>query len=403
MSWNKIRFGDLYLIESRNGLSKPSKVRGSGYKMINMGELFANDRIYDIPMELVPLNENEKSKAKVECGDLLFARQSLVLEGAGKCSIVMETSELTVFESHIIRVRLKEIADPMFYYYYFKSSFSPVKTIVSQCAQAGIRGSDLQELIVAFPDLVVQKRIASILSRYDDFIENSQKQILLMEEAVERIYLEWFVKKNNQVYKEKVNELPNGWKIDRADSFFDVTIGKTPPRAEKQWFVDGKNGIKWVSISDMGKSGTFIYNTSEGLTNEAVKKHNMKLCPKGTVLVSFKLTVGRVAITTEDMCTNEAIAHFYIDDEKKRAYTYLFLKCFEYDTLGNTSSISKAVNSKIIKAMPFIMPSDEVLDAFSKAVDPYFNAISVKQMSILKAKEARDRLLSKLMNEEIEV
>jgi len=106
MSWDVVRFGDLYAAESRNGLTKPSKVRGSGYKMINMGELFANDRIYDIPMELVPLKESEKANAKVECGDLLFARQSLVLEGAGKCSIVMEVSPLTVFESHLIRVRL---------------------------------------------------------------------------------------------------------------------------------------------------------------------------------------------------------------------------------------------------------------------------------------------------------
>lgn len=99
MSWETVRFGDLYAVESRNGLTKPGKVRGSGYKMINMGELFANDRIYDIPMEFVPLKESEKLNARVECGDLLFARQSLVLEGAGKCSIVMEVSPLTVFEA----------------------------------------------------------------------------------------------------------------------------------------------------------------------------------------------------------------------------------------------------------------------------------------------------------------
>lgn len=160
MSWDTVRFGDLYVVESRNGLTKPSKVRGSGYKMINMGELFANDRIYDIPMELVPLKESEKINAKVECGDLLFARQSLVLEGAGKCSIVMEVSLLTVFESHLIRVRLdKTLALPMFYYYYFKSPLSPMKSIVSQCAQAGIRGSDLQELQVILPPLEEQRRI----------------------------------------------------------------------------------------------------------------------------------------------------------------------------------------------------------------------------------------------------
>ena len=65
MNWDTVRFGDLYEIESRNGLTKPSKVRGSGHKMINMGELFANDRIYDIPMELVPLNDSEKKNAAI--------------------------------------------------------------------------------------------------------------------------------------------------------------------------------------------------------------------------------------------------------------------------------------------------------------------------------------------------
>lgn len=106
MSWKKVKFSTLYEIPSRNGLTKPSRIRGSGYKMINMGELFANSRIYDIPMELVPLTDSEKINCKVERNDLLFARQSLVLEGAGKCSIVMETSSMTVFESHLIRLHV---------------------------------------------------------------------------------------------------------------------------------------------------------------------------------------------------------------------------------------------------------------------------------------------------------
>ena len=128
--------------------------------MINMGELFSNGRIYDIPMELVPLNDKEKEVAKVERYDLLFARQSLVLEGAGKCSIVMDVSDLTTFESHLIRVRLDyNIANPLFYYYYFSSSLSPISSIVSQCAQAGIKGSDLVQIMVDFPPLHIQHRI----------------------------------------------------------------------------------------------------------------------------------------------------------------------------------------------------------------------------------------------------
>ena len=116
------------------------------------------------------------------------------LRAAGKCSIVMEVSLLTVFESHLIRVRLdKTLALPMFYYYYFKSPLSPMKSIVSQCAQAGIRGSDLQELQVILPPLEEQRRIVDVLSAYDNLIENNQKQIKLLEEAAQRLYKEWFV------------------------------------------------------------------------------------------------------------------------------------------------------------------------------------------------------------------
>ena len=79
------------------------------------------------------------------------------------------------------------------------------------------------------------------------------------------------------------------------------------------------------------------------------------------------------------------------------------MKCFEYDSLGNTSAISKAVNSKIIKGMPFVMPDDVTIAQFHKIVKPILDAIKDKQNMNTKLAEARDRLLPKLMNGEIEV
>lgn len=272
-------------------------------------------------------------------------------------------------------------------------------------AQDNLSWKKLSTIKFPAPPIEVQDRIVAILSVYDDLIENNKKQIKLLEEAAQRLYKEWFIDLRFPGYGDTpiIDGVPEGWKKDRADNFFNITIGKTPPRAEKQWFIDSSSGIPWVSISDMGNSGTFVLETNEGITNEAVEKHNMKVVPAGTIFVSFKLTVGRVAIATTDMCTNEAIAHFYIQDDLQRAYTYCYLKNFEYETLGNTSSISKAVNSKIIKGMPFTMPDEPTITKFSEYVEPILNAIGNKQITCAKLKEARDRLLPKLMNGEIEV
>ena len=294
------------------------------------------------------------------------------------------------------------------YLYYWINSYEGQKkidAIAKGTAQKAVPIALLKEIEIVIPENPIQKKVVVILKNYDQLIENNKKQIKLLEEAAQRLYKEWFIDLRFPGYEncKIVDGVPEGWSKDRADNFFKITIGKTPPRAEKQWFVDGSVGMPWLSISDMGNAGVYVFNTSEGLTSDAVQKYNMKVVPAGTVFVSFKLTVGRVAIAIKDMCTNEAIAHCCIENDKLRAYTYCYLSNFEYDTLGNTSSISKAVNSKIIKAMPFVMPNDDTIEKFSNVVDPILNEIKVKQEICNELIEARDRLLPKLMSGEVEV
>lgn len=302
-------------------------------------------------------------------------------------------------------VPFEGVSNAKFIKYAFDMLQRDIKQISQGTAQDNLSWQKLETIKFPAPDIKIQSKIVEILGTFDDLIENNQKQIKLLEEAAQRLYKEWFVDLRFPGYEncKIVDGVPEGWSKDSADNFFKITIGKTPPRAEKQWFVDGSVGMPWLSISDMGNAGVYVFNTSEGLTSDAVQKYNMKVVPAGTVFVSFKLTIGRVAIAIKDMCTNEAIAHFCIENDKLRAYTYCYLSNFEYDTLGNTSSISKAVNSKIIKAMPFVMPNDDTIKKFSNVVDPILNEIKVKQEICNELIEARDRLLPKLMREEVEV
>lgn len=214
-----VRFGELYDIPSSNGVSRPSAVRGKGFHMINMGELFSYNIINEVPMDRVLLSDKEQKKFFVNKEDLLFARQSLVASGAGKCSIVNNIEEQTTFESHLIRVRLNKKCNPWYYFYLFQLPYNPVKTIVNQCAQAGIRGTELVKIKVPFPPKSQQDKIASILSTYDTLIENNTKRIRLLEQMAENLYKEWFVRFRFPGHEnvEMENGLPKGWKVEKLD------------------------------------------------------------------------------------------------------------------------------------------------------------------------------------------
>lgn len=403
MKYETIRFGDLYTIPSRNGLSKPSKVRGSGYKMINMGELFSNDRIYDIQMELVPLKDNEKINAKIEKGDLLFARQSLVLEGAGKCIIVMETSPLTVFESHLIRVRLIEDANPMFYYYYFRSPLSPVKTIVSQCAQAGIRGSDLQELQVLNLPRYKQDKIANILSAYDDLIENNQKQIKLLEEAAQRLYKEWFVDLHFPGYEdtEIIDGVPEGWSKRCVSDFGEVITGKTPSTAKTEYY--GGN-IPFVTIPDM-HGQVFPLTTEKALTKAGADTQKGKYLPKNTVIVSCIATVGLVNIATETCQTNQQINSVILTKERDLYFFYESMKRIKalLDGVGSNGATMTNVNKTKFSNIKVLYPTEELVTGYYDFCLPIFDKILNLSVAMQDAQQSRDRLLPKLMSGELEV
>ena len=273
-------------------------------------------------------------------------------------------------------------------------------------AQPLITQGLLKHLKCDVPSIEKQKIIANILSAYDNLIENNNNRINLLEQMAENLYKEWFVRFRFPGYEDEAfkSGIPKGWEILRADQLFDITIGKTPDRKIFEYFSNiPECNYPWISISDMRSASTFVFKTKEYLTFNAVNTCNVKIIPKNTVILSFKLTVGQVAITTSDMCTNEAIAHFTTDNAAMREYIYLYLKNFQYSDLGNTSSIGTAVNSKIIKNMKIILPSSELLNRFHNSTYSIFEEIRLLNETNNNLIKQRDMLLPRLMSGKLEV
>ena len=197
--------------------------------------------------------------------------------------------------------------------------------------------------------------------------------------------------------------VPRGWGYEKSENLFDVGIGKTPPRKEPEWFSENSNDIEWISIKDMGNSEVFVNKSSEYLLESAVNKFNVKRIPENTVILSFKLTVGRVGITTKETTTNEAIAHFRLCEKSylTTEFLYLYLKNFDFNNLGSTSSIATAVNSKTIKEMEILYPTLEIINVFQYRVSDIFKTIRANSEQRNCLEKIRDELLPKLLSGEI--
>lgn len=399
MSWKKVFLGSLYELPSRNGLTRPSKVRGVGYKMVNMGELFANEWLYDIPMERVQLNDREKRECLIAKNDLLFARQSLVASGAGKCSIVREVKEPTTFESHLIRVRLDTTkAVPLFYYYYFKSPLSPMKTIVTICAQAGIRGSDLATLSVECPDLPTQHRIASILSAYDDLIENNRRQIKLLEEAAQRLYREWFVELRFPGHEgvKVVDGVPEGWKKGTFDDI--CTVKKDALTPDKI-----SPGMPYIGLEHIPRNDFCLADWG---MSEEVNSNKFRFNAGDILFGKIRPYFHKVGFTIcNGICSTDSI----VMNANDEYYCLLLMTAssdefvdYTYQTCKEGAKMPRA-DWNTMKMYPVLIPDSVLLRRFNKQISAIKDKCTVLALQNRQLTEARDRLLPKLMSGEMEV
>ena len=319
----------------------------------------------------------------------------------------------TYINQSIIAIRTNPILlDSKYLFYNLTSRYNELRLLSDSSSSRGsLTVKIFEDLNVSIPKLEKQKKIAKFLSNYDDLIENNNRRIKILEEMAQKIYKEWFVDfkfpgHETATFKDShLGKIPKDWEVLKANNVADIFIGRTPSRKDFDCFTMNCKDRKWISIKDIGLSNVFIFQTSEYLTEDAIIKYNVPIIPKDTVILSFKLTVGKVAITTEDMCSNEAIAQFQIKDKQQLStyYLYLYLKNFEYSNLGNTSSIGNAINSTIVKNMNILIPQRSILSEFNKSINSIFEQIKNLSIKNENLKQTRALLLPRLISGEIDV
>lgn len=395
MAWEKVKLEDLY--DVHNGLSKGGKFFGSGYPFLTFSTVFNNFFIPERIVDLVQSTEKEQENYSICRGDVFITRTSETSDELGMSCVALKDYPFATYNGFTKRMRPKtDRVLPEYIGYYmrtpsFRGEFIAFSTMTTR---ASLRNEDLLSLKVALPPLKIQKKIADILSAYDNLIENNQKQIKLLEEAAQRLYKEWFIDlrfPGHETTKIQ-NGLPEGWQIQKLAEIADVVMGQSP---KSEFYNSERKGLPFHQ--GVGSYGNRF------VKDDVYSSVVTRIAEAGSILFSVRAPVGRLNVTKNRIVIGRGLAAL---NHKENCQSFLFYmlkeRFFKEDILGNGAIFASITKDELL-SQKFIIPQREIMQKFEKIVSAMDTKIIALDSQIQNLKEARDRLLPKLMSGEITV
>lgn len=399
MSWKKAKLSECCQSISDGDHQAPPK-SNKGIPFVTISNIKDNSFDFTNCMH-VPQSyyDNLLAKRKPQKGDILYS----VVGSFGIPVLIKENVKFT-FQRHITILRPNpHIVEPAYMYYSMlsKAFFLQADAAAIGAAQRTISLSSLQNLTINLPDLPTQRRIASILSAYDDLIENNRRQIKLLEEAAQRLYREWFVELRFPGHEgvKVVDGVPEGWMKGTVDNIVKLLSGY--PFKSSEYVSSGK--YRLITIKNV-KDGEFSPDNVDYIDQLPDKVPSHCILTEGDILLSLTGNIGRVCIVNGyNYLLNQRVAKL---QTLHPAYAYCMFRSKEM--LNKMTALSNGVaqqNLSPIRAekIRILIPSSNLLSQFKNIVEPIISQIILLNNQITFACEARDRLLPELMDGEMEV
>lgn len=347
-----------------------------------------------------------RAKRKVKVGDILYSTVRPNQKHYGY--IDKEYDNLLVSTGYIVIEPNNKIINGKYLYYYLTQDkiVNYLQTIAENTVATypSISPKDIEDLVVDLPSLQNQNKMASILSNYDNLIENNNKRIKILEEMAQKIYKEWFVdfkfpNHETATFKQTdLGKIPNNWEIKQIGKEYKTYLGGTPSRNEEKYW-NGK--IPWLNS---GKTNELrITKASEYVTELGLEKSSTKLMPQyTTVLAITGATLGQVSMLGSEMCANQSVVGIYSD--KNPEYVFYLMKDKIQKLIQSASGgAQQHINKDIVNEMKFVLPADTMLNDFKDIIRPINKEIFNLLYKNHSLKQTRDLLLPRLISGEIDV
>lgn len=414
--WKETTLGEV--CDEVNGIIQTgpfgSQLHQSDYSQVGIPVVMPKDiiegRIASDTVARVSTEHVERlSRHKLRSGDIVYGRRGDI----GRQALIRPEQAGWMCGTGCLRLSFGDkVLNPLFLHYYLRQD-DVVSWITNQAVGAtmpNLNTEILRSVPVKFPPLPTQQRIASILSAYDELIENSQRRIKLLEAMARGLYRAWFVHfrfpghENHPLVASALGEIPKGWEVfPIADLCTRMESGGTPRRNNVDYWDGGE--IDWYKTGELWDG--FLFGSQEKITVRGQRESTARLFEPGTILMAIygSPTVGRMGILTSPASCNQA-ALGLVADSNRISQTYLYFVLYSlrdhFNSLAQGAAQQNISKEKVASALA-VVPSKLVLSSFDRAVDPILGQIQVLQRQAGNLRQTRDLLLPRLLSGQINI
>jgi type I restriction enzyme S subunit len=298
-----------------------------------------------------------------------------------------------------------------FLFYWLKSMNHEILGLADEAAHGTkrLQTDRLENLEVNIPPKDVQESIVSVLSAYDDLIENNTRRIKMLEQMAQMLHREWFVNfrfpdhEKVKMVNSEAGLIPEDWTVEPITNVAEILGGGTPATGAPEYWENGN--IDWYSPSDLtAASSMFMFASTKKITELGLKKSSARLFPANSVMMTSRATIGVVSINRTPSCTNQGFITCVPGNRTSHFHIYFWmLENKDKITSIATGATFKEINKRTFRELPIVVPSGAALSQFQHTVSPICGLIEnlLRRNRILRA--TRDLLLPKLVSGEVNI
>jgi type I restriction enzyme S subunit len=334
---------------------------------------------------------------KLRKGDIVYGRRGDI----GRRALITPKEDGWICGTGCLRISLGDtLLNPLFLYY-FLGQPRVIEWIFNQAIGATLPNLNteiIRSIQILYPSLQTQRKIASILSAYDDLIENNTRRVAILEEMAQSLYREWFVHfrfaghEKKRLVESELGLIPEGWEVVKLGDICFITMGQSP---SSQFYNEIGDGLPFhQGVTDFGN--LFPVDRMYCIVAN-------RIAEAGDILFSVRAPVGRINVANKKIVIGRGLSAIR-SKTGNQVFVFQQLKeiFLEEDIIGN-GAIFKSVTKEDMHGIKMLRPQQSIVSLFEQHVKPMFSNIEVLTTKNTNLRKTRDLLLPKLISGEVDV